>query len=92
MCGLAELTTSDNSTIDVNMIRDHSKTVPEYKVIDSVKIFQTVLSNQLPPERTSGIINLIYATRLSATTEEIQSALVNVPRTLFLCSAFLYFK
>lgn len=66
-----------NATIDVNTMKDHSKVVPEHKLIDNVKIFQTLLLKQLPAERCNGLINLIYATRPNATESEIQSALVH---------------
>lgn len=66
-----------NGTIDVETMKNHSTIVPELKLMDNVKIFQTLLLTRLPAERTNGLINLIYATRPSAKEDEIQSALVS---------------
>lgn len=66
------------SKIDVNAIMKHSEVVNEHKLIGNLKVFQTVLLRQLPPERSNGLISLIYATRPSATFNEIQSALVEM--------------
>lgn len=45
--------------------------------MDILKIFQSILSKQLPPERSQGIMNLLYICFYTdATTEEIESALV----------------
>lgn len=70
----------ENSTIDVNTVKIYSKMVSDFKLIDNVKILQTVLLKQLPPKRCNGLINLIYATRRSAKERkvEIQSTLVKI--------------
>lgn len=67
---------SENSTIHVNEFQIKSKDVPDYKILDNANILQTILSKQLPSERFNGLVNLIYAVRPSATSEEVQSALV----------------
>lgn len=74
--GFAQLPKGEHSKIDVNAMKERSKTLPEYKLVDNVKILQTIFSRHLPSERFNGIINLIYATRPSATPKEIESALV----------------
>lgn len=62
--------------IEVDAIVERSKALPEYKLIDNIKILQAIFSRELPPERFNGLINLIYSTRPSATTKEIENALV----------------
>ena len=75
-----------NSKINVNNVKDFytkndfSKGNDEAYVrvlMETVKIIQTILSRQLPPERYNGMINLSFiALYQNATTEEIQSSLV----------------
>lgn len=76
MHSFAQLSTGENTKIDVNAIIERSKTLPEYKLVDNVKILQAIFSRHLPSKRFNGLINLIYATRPSATPKEIESALV----------------
>lgn len=66
----------DNLTIHVRDFMVRSKEVEDYKILDNLKILQTILLTQLPPERSNGIVNLVYVARPSATCQEIQSALV----------------
>lgn len=73
-----------NSKIDVRQVEHFYSTndfggFGESKAIrvDYLKIFQSILSKQFPPERYNGVVNVIFASAYSyATTEEI-SALVN---------------
>lgn len=86
---LAEISKNDeNSKINVNDFEIRSKTVPDYKILDNVRILQTILSKHLPAERSNGIIDLIYVARPSATSEEIQSALVKTILSLFTLMQF----
>ena len=66
----------ENSTIHVDDIQVRGKGVTDYKILDNANILQTILLKELPSERINGLINLIYVARPSATSEEIQSALV----------------
>lgn len=72
----AQLPKDENMKIDVSAIVERSKALPEYKLIDNIKILQSIFSRELPPERFNGLINLIYSTRPSAATKEIENALV----------------
>lgn len=72
---------AEPSKIDVNVVKrptnDNSTTaVEETEFVDSVQILQAVLLKQLPTERISGLINIIYAMRSSATEKEVESGLV----------------
>lgn len=68
-----------HSKISVDFIKSYSKdAVPEMELVEELKIIQAVLLKQLPPERISGFINIIYAMRPSASEKEIESALVSV--------------
>lgn len=45
--------------------------------LDDMKIVQSILSKQLPPERYNGVINVLYIFKYkNATTEEIENTLV----------------
>lgn len=67
----------DKDTITVDAIkRLQPYNMPECKSIDAMHISQTILSRELPPERFGGIINLVAATELRVTTEEIEDSLV----------------
>lgn len=72
-----------NIKIDVNQVKNYSSNfnlawTHEQLALDSLKISQAILSKQFPPERYNGVVNLLFACMFnSATTEEIQSALVN---------------
>lgn len=70
------------SKIDVNIVKkpandNSTMRVEETEFVDAVKILQAVLLKQLPAERISGIINIIYAMRPSASENEIENALVD---------------
>lgn len=78
MHSFAQLSKGDNDKIDMDAVKERSKTLPEHKMIDNIKIIQSIFSRQLPPERFNGLINLIYASRPSATPKEIESALVKI--------------
>lgn len=57
--------------------------------IDDLKIFQSILSRQLPPERYDGLINLIYVLRYpNATSAEIEGSLVMCANQLSLTVFF----
>lgn len=76
-----------NTKIDVNQVKDfHSsdafiKQMTDLETairMEHVKILESILSKDLPPERYTGILNLFYVfINRNATTEEIESALVN---------------
>lgn len=53
------------------------KSMIDYKIIDHLKIFQTILLRRLQPEQFNAVINTMYATRPSATSQEFETALVN---------------
>lgn len=87
MDGLDKLKPNEkHSKIDVDRVKNYysedSHFKPENAVkraiqIDKLKILQSVLSKDLPPERYNGLINLSYVfVYPNATTEEIESALV----------------
>lgn len=73
---LAKALKGEKGKITVDTVKEHSKKEPDYKCVDSMHIFHTILLRELPPERIGGIINLILATRPSATTEEVEDSLV----------------
>lgn len=50
--------------------------MPDFKRVDTMHIFHSILSRELPPERFGAMINLILAMRQCATTEEIEDSLV----------------
>lgn len=82
MHSFVQLPKGENLKIDVDAVKERSKTLPEYKLVDNIKILQSIFSRQLPSERFNGIINLIYASRPSATHKEIESALVKIESAL----------
>lgn len=66
---------------DVKNLLSRYPTIGDTKIIDRVKIIQTILSRQLTPEQYNGFINLDYSlTYQNATSEEIESALVMCQR------------
>lgn len=74
----------NNSTIDVNQVRDffskNSRSSAGNIAIryETLKIFLQILSGQFPPERYNGVVNVMFVGAFDfATTDEIQSALVN---------------
>lgn len=88
----AQLSKDEHGKIDVVAVKERSKTLPEYKLIDNIKILQTVFARQLPPERFNGLIYLIYASRPSATTKEIQTALVKIEKGFHLNHIFMHLQ
>lgn len=67
----------EKGTITVDTIKDRTgNTMPDFKYIDVMHIYQTILSRELPPERYGAIINLELANRQSATIEEVEDSLV----------------
>lgn len=73
-----------NSTIDVNQVRDlfskNSRSIAGDIAIryETLKIFLQILSGQFPSERYNGVVNVMFVCAFDfATTDEIQSALVN---------------
>lgn len=50
--------------------------MPDFKRVDTMHIFQTILLRELQPERFGGVINLLLAMCPRATTEEIKDSLV----------------
>lgn len=71
---LAEMSNDGNTKIDVNIVKEYSK--HNALTVDDVKVLQGILLKKLRPEDINGIINLMYAIRPNATSDEIQSALV----------------
>lgn len=75
-----------NSKIDVNNVRDYQSKNEFLRrasagdiagVMDELKVFQSILSKDLPPERYNGILDLRYVIFYqNATSNEIKSALV----------------
>lgn len=67
-----------DSKIDLARIKNFPKSVDEhYWIIDGAQILNTILSKELPPERTNGILNLWLSLRATATDAEIGNALVS---------------
>ena len=56
-------------------VKKISKTVPEFKLIDNLKILQSILSRRLQPEQFNAV-NMLYVLRPNATSQEIEEALV----------------
>lgn len=73
---LAKPMKGEKAEITVDDVKKHSKSVEDYKTLDGMHILHTILSRDLPPERFGAIINLILSTRPSASTEDIEDALV----------------
>lgn len=70
---------SKDSQINVKKVQDSCNHDPyEFqRYVFNTKLFQSILSKKVEPERYNGLINLIYVLVYpNATTEEIQSALV----------------
>lgn len=65
-----------NTKIDVNIVKEHSSTIHPLTV-ENIKVLQAILLRKCRPEDINGIINLMYAMRPNATSDEIQNALVN---------------
>lgn len=69
-----------DSKIDINDIRNfqsHYQSIGYEIRIDGLRIFQAILSKELPPEQYNGIVNVEYAIVCeNATSDEIGSALV----------------
>lgn len=63
-----------NVKIDVNIVRNHTRI--GFITVENVKVLQAILLRKLAPESINGVINLMYAMRPNATSDEIQSALV----------------
>lgn len=73
----------ENSKFDVEYMKNFHSICNETNVtsiaveMDKVKIVQSILSKQLPPERYNGLINLLYIFKNpNVTSVEITSALV----------------
>lgn len=79
---LAEMSNSGNTRIDVDIVKKYSESTSKSKyyplLVENVKVLQDILLRNLSPYDINGVINLMYAFRLNATTNEIQSALVNI--------------
>lgn len=80
-----DISRRENGIIDGKMLRNYHSYVLSSNAnvlgnagkIDRLKIYQSILSKQLPPERYNGIVNLFYGIEYpDATTEEIESVLV----------------
>ena len=67
---------TNDHTVDVDFVIKNSKSVPEFKLIDNAKILQSILSRRLQPEQFNAVINMVYAMRPSATSQEVEEALV----------------
>lgn len=78
MVYLAKDLKGDKDTITVDVVKRTNAIckTSDFKAIDALHIFHTILSRELPPERFGAIVNLIAATELRATTEEIEDSLV----------------
>lgn len=65
---------------DVNTVRKFQSSITNKgyaRTIDGLRIFQSILSQQLPPERYNGIVNVEYILYYdNATSEEIENTLV----------------
>lgn len=60
----------------MNRIKEEAKSTPECTATDHLKILQTILLRRLQPEQFNAVINMMYAFLPSATSEEIEMALV----------------
>lgn len=81
------LSSKGNATLTLNDVRDFQFRLYEGRAahedqaehIDYMKVLQSVLSKNVPAERSNGIMNLCYILFYpKATPEEIKSALVNL--------------
>lgn len=77
----------NNSKMNVESVRDHVAKLFENEffrenilgMIDSLKVIQLVLSQNLPPKRHNGLMNLCFLLFYpNVTTEEIENTLVNM--------------
>lgn len=77
----------NNSKIDEKVVKDHfveayyefTDPADIHEKLDHLKIAQSILSRQLPPERYQGILNFCYIFSYpNATNEEINSVLVMI--------------
>lgn len=67
----------DKDRITVDIIKEPTwNSMPDFKRVDTMHIFHTILSRELPPKCFGAIINLELAMRRCATTEEIEDSLV----------------
>lgn len=76
---LAKMSNDGNTKIDVNIVKEHSKSddgILQLITVENVKVLQAILLKHLSPEDINGVINLMYAMRPSATSDEIQNSLV----------------
>lgn len=63
--------------IDACILREYSKNITEEKLLGDITMLENVLSIYLPPEITSGILNLMRASCPCAPYYQIESALVS---------------
>lgn len=77
MQNLTEISKDKNSRIDVNAVKEYSTSLADYQAVGNSRALQAFLLQKLTPERINGVVGLMFAIRPSATSEEIESSLVN---------------
>lgn len=66
-----------NTKIDVDIVKKHSKSKSKnFNTVENVKVLQAILLKTTSKEDINGVINLMYAMRPNAASDEIQNALV----------------
>lgn len=83
-----ELPKEKNTKINEKAVRDFYSRYENFtegwavaKAIDTIKVEQFLFLKDVPSERLNGLFNLLFAlTYPNATSEEIESALVNICR------------
>lgn len=66
--------------IDMNLEGTMSESfisMVDYKIVDHLKIFQSILLRRLQPEQINSVVNMMYTTRPSATKNERERAVVS---------------
>lgn len=85
---IPELQTETRTKVNVKLVND-----PKFKVygkgyaeiIDYLRVFQSILAQELPPKQYNGIMNVEYILHYeNATSEEIESTLVTLAHRLSL--------
>lgn len=74
---LIAMSDGGNTKIDVNIVKKYSNSYRTLITVENVKVLQDILLKKFRREEINGVINMMYAMRPNATSDEIQNALVN---------------
>lgn len=84
------LQTESRTKINAKLVNDRRSSVygKSYaELIDYLRVLQSILAQQLPPEQYNGIMNVEYILHYeNATSEEIESTLVKICASI--CASF----